>query len=112
MGNWHTGQLAYTENKNVACGDVGWFISGKQGTPFSFSVRPETLCQFTGLLDRNWDKIFEGDILQCEGVATKYTVVFEKCGFEIKRKSVCYGMLEHEHDQYDVIGNIHDEVTE
>jgi len=73
---------------------------------------PETVCQFTGLKDANGDRIFEGDILQMEGVATQYTVIFEKCGFEVKRRSVLFGMLAYEHSQYIVAGNIHDAAKE
>ena len=55
-GNWVNGLLA---NKNDK-----WYISNKAGRPFAYEVRPETLCQFTGLCDLSGKKIWENDIIK------------------------------------------------
>lgn len=55
-GNWVNGLLANIGDK--------WYISNKAGRPFAYEVRPETICQFTGLCDKNGNKIWENDIIK------------------------------------------------
>lgn len=43
-------------------------------------IDPKTLCQFTGLYDKNRNRIWENDILRCKkrGADIKFTVVWSK----------------------------------
>lgn len=54
-GNWINGLLANKDDK--------WYISNKAGMPFAYDVRPETICQFTGLCDKNGNRIWDNDIV-------------------------------------------------
>lgn len=46
------------------CKDDKWYISNKAGSPFAFEVRPDTICQCTGLKDKNGKLIWENDIVK------------------------------------------------
>ena len=55
-GDWAQGLLANTDDK--------WYISNKAGRPFAFEIRPESICQCTGLKDKNGKLIWENDIVK------------------------------------------------
>lgn len=81
------------------------YLDGRMGTidGEATPVIPETVGQFTGLLDKNGKKIFEGDIMRNAG----NVVEFCNDGFCINGDSPLYFWTGTE-----VIGNIHDgEVT-
>ena len=98
-------------------------------TNFSIScyVIPETICEFTGKVDKNGTKIFEGDIFQLEDDIFAVVVFNDGC-FRLEEYGLCgtwtesgydecgggYGIIECEPmDWYflkdmEIIGNIHD----
>nr|WP_299317583.1 YopX family protein [uncultured Blautia sp.] len=78
-------------------------------------INPETLCQFTGLCDKNGKRIWENDVvwLVCDGKEHIYQIVWDNSELDFKatKGEENYG-TNYEYllccDEIEVIGNIFD----
>jgi uncharacterized phage protein (TIGR01671 family) len=88
--------------------------NGLEREPFEEEINPDTLCQYTGLTDKNGEKIWENDILveKHKGIVTmKYRVVFdlEEGAWMLETKSGArYGIGAVNQRHFEVCGNIFD----
>ena len=89
------------------------FSENAQNSPDYYEVEPETVGQFTGITDKNYFKIFEGDIVKANFPYAKTGFVeFDKkrCSFYVKPTD---GFAAYDKgykmnaNKLEVIGNIH-----
>lgn len=110
------------------------FISRIKRPPLYFAVDPATVCQFTGILDKNGKEIYEGDVLRSDEYPYSdledderdnyFAVVYyheEYARFvtvtittpESKVEGIWTGfhkdVLREEMKKFEVVGNIHEE---
>lgn len=95
-GDWVRGLLANNGDK--------WYISNNAGRPFAFEIRPDTICQCTGLKDKNGKLIWENDICKYQwNGKTKIDVIkYDPPMFSYS------GAMRWNLDCDEVIGNIFD----
>ena len=77
-GDWVRGLLANNGDK--------WYISNNAGRPFAFEIRPDTICQCTGMKDKNGKLIWENDIVRTvyDGNEHIYQVVWDESELDFK----------------------------
>ncbi len=76
---------------------------------FAFEADPKTVCQYTGLTDKNHKKIFEGDTVEINGEDGEFTVEWNPSTamFEMSSDTVCVNFDNYFSYEAEVIGNIH-----
>lgn len=78
----------------------------KYSTTKDYQVDPKTMCEFTGLIDKNKNKIFEHDIITVYN--SNYSINFEDGGFTVCKSKIPLSLCFATEENYVVIGNIFD----
>ena len=111
-GAWREGSYARaTSHWNDNGKHEDWIITsaiqngGYFNTIGRFAVVPETLCQFTGMVDRNNFPIFEGDIVVDDRYKIPMMVAWnpDDCGFWLYRDDTYY---DHPSQNCGILGHV------
>ena len=87
-----------------------WYIVTDDGDEYRIS--PDTICQYTGLRDKNDTKIFKGDIVKTDNIITPlgtdtFTIEFVEGNYYICNDGAV-ATLRSWYEYVEVVGNIYD----
>jgi hypothetical protein len=99
----------YEDEKAIDC-DLPCIVPLKNSTniPCCWAIKPETLCEYTGIINKNGSKIWEHDIVRIKKYRSgyKFTEVYFKNGkFAVDGSNNSFKDLSA---TYEVVGNIFD----
>lgn len=107
-GEWVEGQYAYITNPLTEDGKPIKHLICNGTNIFNDLIDPDTLCQYTGLTDKNGKKIWENDIVRNEKGDIGVVQWFEEhAAFMIWNKTkhyVCY-LAENDFSKIEIAGN-------
>ena len=109
-GEWVWGYLSIITKEQNAKVEPGYYISNRAGMPFAYQVIPETVGQCTGLKDYYGILIFDGDIIEEDGI-NRY-IHWHDGGwcYSVRYDSKCHWHLRKEDvENAGIIGNIHED---
>lgn len=113
-GEWEEGSLVVKRDPLV---DTEYVFILSQESFQSFvtgrKVDPATVCQWTGLTDKNGVKIFEWDVVKVPGFTDGLCkIVFRDFAFYIVRLDglVSMELVDAKYYEIEAVGNIHEEV--
>lgn len=100
---WVTGLLAYRNDK--------YYISNKEGAPFAYEVRPDSICRCIGLKDKNNTLMWENDIVEIPAEDGFFTITWDEdtARFIISNDDFIVDFDNFWAYQIEVMGNIFDD---
>lgn len=104
-GEWVYGNLFLSDTDGGA-----YILAGSRIVTIEWEVDPSTVGQYTGLLDKNGERIFEGDVLTVDGEDGFFVLEFQEdtARFVMSGDSIVVDFDNFWSYEVEVMGNIHD----